>query len=99
MLITEWYREYRQRPSEVIDPFYELNDSQRDLIDLLFMKKHAQRIRDILAGKVTVSVSEGHEKSLPGPTDPYPKPRCDSESLMKKGSNFVRKLFQENRWK
>ena len=98
MLIAEWYKTYQKRPSEIVDPFYELNDSQRDLIDLLFMKKHAQRIRDILEGKVTVAVDR-KEKSLAAPTDPYPKPRCDSESLMRKGSNFVRKLFQENRWK
>lgn len=94
----EWFHlnQYSQRPSEYLDPHFELKDSQRNYIDLAYMRKeksHVQRIKDILAGKVTV------DNKRIAPSDPYPRPRqLDINSLKQKGSKFFQRLTKEAGW-
>ncbi len=88
--------QYSQRPSEYLDPHFEMNDAQRAQIDLAFMRKdksHVQRIRDILAGKVTI------DNKRVAPIDPYPRPQhCDLSTMAQKGSKFLKKLAKDAGW-
>ena len=96
--MLEWYHrnQYQTRPSEALDPHWELNDSQRDYIDFAFMRKensHVQRVRDILDGKVTI------KNVRVAPIDKYPQPRKCDINLMAKTSGFVRKMMKDAGWK
>jgi hypothetical protein len=54
LIITELYKEYTHRASEVFDPNNELDDGVRDSIDIAFMQpQHYNRIREIIEGKRT----------------------------------------------
>jgi hypothetical protein len=56
LIITELYKEYTHRASEVFDPNNEYDDGLRDAIDLAFFSpEHYTRIQDIIHGKKTTS--------------------------------------------
>jgi hypothetical protein len=99
LLIYQWFQQnqYSKRPSEDLDPFWELSSAQRDYIDFAFMRSkdgHFERIKNILAGKVTI------KNERISPIDPYPRPRTlDLNTLKKTGSRFVQKIVQEAGWR
>jgi len=89
LIITELYKEYVHRPSEVFDPDRELDDGLRDSIDISFMQpQHYNRIKEIIEGKRT-------------PTNiPVDRPIApDAEALrISLTSKWGRKMAIQNGW-
>lgn len=90
-MILEFYKEYPNRPSEIIDPCGDYSEARRDMIDFAYMKNGKARIMDILTGKRPMS------NNKPFRSDPFPKP-SNFEELKRRGGKIWQKLARESGW-